>query len=131
MLNTDELSGAELDLYVARAEAMRDEDAATYYGQAWIGPDGVCYLQPASFGPNHRNSRFTPSVDWSQGGPILEREGVEISPHAGKPERMWTSWLPFKNTDPHVPTYGPTALIAGMRAFVRATFGDTVSDPRA
>lgn len=128
MLNTDELSGAELDLYVARAEAMRSEDAATYYGYAWIAPDGACYLQPATFGELHRKSRFAPSVDWSQGGPILERESMKVEKDLdgySEPREPWCAehgvfW-----------SIGPTCLIAAMRAYVRAAFGDEVPDPRA
>lgn len=63
---------------------------------------------------------FQPSLDWSQGGPIIERENIELKPtYAG-----WTAFLGntlFANAS--------TPLIAAMRCYVASKLGDTVEVP--
>jgi hypothetical protein len=73
---------------------------------------------------------FEPSTDWSQGGPIIEREG--ISPH-GNP--AWSAQYSvtvrahhggFRGYFRHI---GPTPLISAMRCFVASKLGDEVDVP--
>ena len=66
--------------------------------------------------------KYTPSTDWSQGGPIIEREG--ISWHCGNK----SSWHAYgygsaENFN------GPTPLIAAMRCYVSSKLGDEVEIP--
>ena len=74
------------------------------------------------------------STDWSQGGPIIEREGIELicnlnpaeaekfktTPHWRASKRAWAKGAIW---------YGPTPLIAAMRAFVASKLGDEVDVP--
>ena len=66
------------------------------------------------------------STDWSQGGPIIEREKIGVIPSA-EDANVWVAsvyepeWK-FNRT-------GPTPLIAAMRCFVSAELGDEVETP--
>ena len=65
---------------------------------------------------------FSPSTDWAQGGPIIEREGIAI----GKGDEQWAA---FANADTEEGTQGPTPLIAAMRCYVASKLGDEVEIP--
>ncbi len=79
MLKTSELTGAALDWAVAQANI---NGAIEFYGS----PD------------------FHPSTNWAQGGPIIERERIEVRPYDGE------EWIATDNLTNH--TIGPTPLIA-------------------
>jgi hypothetical protein len=81
------------------------------------------------FGP-FPNSHFIyqPSVDWSQGSPIIEREQITLHCQESTPPRMlpalWSAELPHAGR-----VYrgqGPTKLIAAMRAYVSSRYGDEI-----
>lgn len=59
------------------------------------------------------------STDWSQGGPIIEREGIDTYQSG-----VWVAEIGGKHT-----TEGPTPLIAAMRCFVASRLGDEVNIP--
>jgi hypothetical protein len=73
------------------------------------------------------------STDWSQGGPIIERECICIHQRMG--ETAW--WADYAN--PQVKPDGtghrflfkqaPTPLIAAMRCYVASKLGDEVDVP--
>jgi Protein of unknown function (DUF2591) len=63
------------------------------------------------------------STDWSQGGPIIEREGIELVPsHDG------TRWY-SEGLNRGGQSEGPTPLIAAMRCYVANKLGDEVDVP--
>ena len=67
---------------------------------------------------------YTPSVDWSQGGPIIERGNIDlISPTPSDPLWQAMQWRFAHGAK------GPTPLIAAMRCFVAAHLGDEVDVP--
>jgi hypothetical protein len=86
------------------------------------------------------------STDWSQGGPIIEREGIAtrrskgkwyamLSDDLGDGERaQWTQFT-FRNIPKGASTSrkcryeGPTQLIAAMRCYVASKLGDEVEVP--
>lgn len=88
-MKVDDLSGWPLDLFVAKA-LNREESAA-----------------------------FRPSTDWSQGGPLVEEEGIGFHMHNGQ-------WRAAIESQPTRYSFGETPLIAAMRCLVRATYGDDV-----
>lgn len=61
---------------------------------------------------------WQPTIDWSQGGPIIEREGMTLIRYPG-----WTA------VAGDVQASGPTLLIAAMRCYVASKLGDTVDIP--
>ena len=62
------------------------------------------------------------STDWSQGGPIIEREMLTVGPakHQGYMAWAWPKEQGF---------WGDTPLIAACRCFVASKLGDEVDVP--
>lgn len=98
-MKTSELIGAALDRAVAHC-------------------DGMEYL-----------AGYSPSTNWAQGGPLIEREGIDVGPsftgsYAEGAFAKPTGWCAYihKHGGPINPPkyYGPTPLIAAMRAYVAA-----------
>ena len=99
-MKTSELTGAALNWAVAKCEGLG------------------------------RDFMFKPSTNWLHGGPIIEREKMDIA--------CWDAHsMPWKasidgGTDAGVALYveyGPTPLIAAMRCYVASKMGDTVDIP--
>ena len=70
---------------------------------------------------------WAPSTDWSQGGPILDREKPSFedwTPPNGEPR--FYAYLPNKSL---YGAYGPTHLVAGMRCYVASRLGDEMDVP--
>lgn len=66
---------------------------------------------------------FSPSTTWAQGGSIIEREQMTLEPSDIK-QGGWVA------SHPNWPyrVYGPTPLIASMRAYIASKFGDEVPE---
>ncbi|MFM0141701.1 phage protein NinX family protein [Paraburkholderia sp. RL18-085-BIA-A] len=121
-MKTAELEGAVLDFWVARAlgYASRDDVPSSLTGE-WAS--------------NGFKNEWHPSEDWSQGGPIIEREGIGFwrgydSESRGK-KVMWEAdaGSPVNAIEISGPDgEGPTPLIAAMRALVLIKFGKEVPD---
>ena len=111
---TKDLIGPALDWAVAKCE-----------GREWHDNAWKC------LGERH----YFPSTDWSQGGPIIEREHVTCGPQTYGPGTVILgAWWAVIGYDPdyrqHIhEEYGPTPLIAAMRAYVASKLGDTVDVP--
>jgi hypothetical protein len=103
-LKTSELTGAALDWAVAKCEGH-----------------GVGVLD---------DPWFMPSTNWSQSGPIIERERVQVRFiqecywHFATPTDTWIA-----NYDGGGEWIGPTPLIAAMRCFVASRLGESVDVP--
>ena len=74
---------------------------------------------------------FTPTANWAQGGPIIEREMINVKSNLARmrehPEYNWLSDCPEKRIC--VSFNGPTPLIAAMRCVVAVNLGDEVDVP--
>ena len=92
-MKTSELTGAALDWAVSMAEN-------------WAGADFE--VKPYS-------------TDWSQGGPIIEREKIAI-------DFDGNAWCASDNRKP-LANYGPTPLIAAMRCYVEFKLGHEIEIP--
>lgn len=107
-IKVSEAKGAALDWMVAKCE----------------GHNPICF----PFTPDGDFTKFKPSTDWSQGGPIIEREQITIGADgegwcAGKPwDQEWMSSFVQRGTTP---------LIAAMRCYVASKLGDDVEVPNA
>ena len=99
-MRTSELQGAALDWAVAKCEGIT------------LGV--VYYLKP--------------STNWAQGGPIIEREGVNLEYN---PDRcLWIASTPApEHRNGAVEVTGPTPLIAAMRCYVASKLGDEFEIP--
>lgn len=113
--NTAELTGAALDWAVAKCEGKRLSGASLAYQVREHGTvtDGFC--------------PYSPSTDWSQGGPIIERERITLQA-GGWHDNVWRAC--HEGAHPYAGRqYGPTALIAALRCYVASRFGDSVEVP--
>ena len=68
-------------------------------------------------------SVYSPSTDWAQGGPIIEREGVLFT--RTNDGEMYRAWIVRRNAS----AIGPAHLIAAMRCYVASKLGDEVEIP--
>ena len=96
-----DLAGAALDYAVALAE-------------------GCVYGLPGTI------HAFSPSTNWSQGGPIIARENIVLNPQYP----TWASTMRHAVSTPNTLSLiynGPTPLIAAMRCYVASKFGDTIN----
>ncbi len=110
-MKTSELIGPALDYVVAKIESGIEPEY--FNGSVWITTGG--------FFARVRRNVFEPSTKWSQGGPIIERERIELKDDGG------TDWLASHNND--TVQFGPTPLIAAMRSYVACKLGDEVEIP--
>ena len=107
-IKTSELTGPALDWAVAKCDGFT--------------PHQTCmYDTPTLWRNGHR---YSPSTDWSEGGPIIERELIELTTR-GESLDMWVA----KSPDWYAPAFGPTPLIAAMRCYVASKLGDEVEIP--
>ena len=105
-MKTSELSGPALDWAVAKCEGitvlpkMRGGHFVTLNrGETVL----LCY-----------------STDWSQGGPIIQRERIRLDPRG-----HWVAGHDSSNDE----YSGPTPLVAAMRAYVASKLVDEVEIP--
>lgn len=107
-----ELTGAALDWAVAKAEGyVEDSDS---------------WLHEATVEDVRESDSWHPSVNWAQGGPIIERiRGFEL--------KVWLESKFDSKCEAHIHNYGgnwiafgPTPLIAAMRCYVDAKLGDEI-----
>ena len=117
-MKTSELTGAALDWAVCKAAGLLDAYPNVAKNFAKLHAKGTT----AKY--------IFPSTDWSQGGPIIEREGIEIQ--KGNP-----LYFPKGNErgDYYEPLWiagkmhGSTPLIAAMRCYVASKLGDKIEVP--
>lgn len=72
---------------------------------------------------------FCPSIDWSQGGPLIDKYKVDLFP---TDPVMSKAVITPDLSEPHFyfRQFGPTPLIAAMRCLVASKLGDTVQVPK-
>lgn len=120
-IKTAELTGAALDWAVAKCEGIQ-----------WWAAENPC---DGLFTDYERAKPYTPSTDWAQGGPILDRELIDLNYDIHwvrdllDPEDNGDRWYTSKAGQDEQGCYGPTALIAAMRCFVASKLGDEVEVP--
>ena len=115
-IKTSELAGAVLDWAVSKCEGFNAEALVALAKRV---PGKQCGVFLTKY-----------STDWAQGGPIIEREGLELSVHIIH-NGVITGWACEKDWPS---TYqkgatGPTPLIAAMRCYVASKLGDEVDVP--
>jgi hypothetical protein len=130
-MKVSELTGSELDLWVGQAMGF----AHTSAREAAFALDGQ--TEPRIFKTSSGDLRIAqadsitawkPSTDWVCGGPIIEREQIELTlksdPEARASEERPMLWcghiLHSSEEEPY--GIGSTPLIAAMRAFVASKF---------
>ena len=114
-MKVNELQGAALDWAVAQAEG---NVRLQYDNQEGLIINNV-------IGWFH----YRPSVAWEQGGPIIEREWLDITPWPNESREDMRWHCQQYDTANDFAQYGPTPLIAAMRCFVASKMGDDVEIP--
>ena len=118
-MKTSDLIGPTLDWAVATALGWTDyPNDSIEHGDTWH-----CDPEKTPFGRVVLKNHFNPSTDWSQGGPIIERERMLIEPHS------CTEWCATYKC-PDTVYDGPHPLIAAMRCYVASKLGDEVDIPK-
>lgn len=109
-----ELEGAALDWAVAKCE-----------GHEQIRFRG-CLVDPKTLGDGGSlPTKWRPSANWAQGGPIIRREKISI--------RQWTNapvvhaYMPFDGAEWFED--GESPLIAAMRCYVASKLGASIEIP--
>lgn len=108
-MKTSELTGPALDWAVAKCEGREVK--------AWA--------------VHRRLGRCDYSTNWSQGGPIIEREGIsvayDVEMSQAEGSEYWATLYAVDSGEGR--TYGPTPLIAAMRCYVASKLGDDIEVP--
>lgn len=143
-VKTSDLIGPALDWAVAKCERLLEGDVfgrgcvkdTGFYKKNKHGGFEPMLLQSAhdkwvrqceTYPWSKNQVIWRPSVDWSQGGPIIGREHISVDNRKGDPCRA------FKGTPAHYEfsMFAPEGqpLIAAMRCFVASRLGDEVDIP--
>ena len=119
-MKTSELTGPALDWAVAKCE-----------GHVWRAPlllEKEGYKRWQGYEAAWGNPTPPYSTDWAQGGPIIEREWLDITPWPNESDED-LRWQCKQHDSIDCVAFGPTPLIAGMRCFVASRLGDEVDVP--
>ena len=124
-MKTSDLTGPALDWAVAKAEGDKVFRPRVGRPTDWDKVDDrwVVRAQVANVAW-FADYTYNPSANWSQGGPIIEREGIRLHRSV-----VTGRWWADPEADPLRPVAGPTPLIAAMRCFVASRLGDTIDIP--
>lgn len=113
-IKTSEATGIVLNYLVAKAQK------SPTLPYSYKNGNELHYHDPADYRGVYRFD-----TDWSQGGPIIEREEICLgidSDDGGKEWEAQPAWYGKKR-------FGPTPLIAAMRCFVASKLGEEVDVP--
>ena len=67
-------------------------------------------------------------LNWSDAGPVIERERIELKIPEAKEFGQWMALITDASGD-YIHRSGPTPLIAAMRCFIQSRLGDEVEIP--
>ena len=122
-MKTSDLIGPALDWAVELA-----------LGTHW-SPNGYFCHSITEF---NRNPKHAYSIDWAQGGQIIEREGIfptltdleRNDDGSVSFTRVFRAKTPAQYLEQDEGVYGPTPLVAAMRCLVASKLGDDVEIPQ-
>ena len=113
-MKTSEATELQLDLLVAKCENVEPDENN----------------RPIWFGDGDERVNYTPSTNWAQGGPIIERERIATGFDGYDDiDLALPIWSACKYVD-GVEGYGHTPLIAAMRCYVASKLGDNIDIPK-
>ncbi len=121
-MNVSDLTGADLDVWVARALEAGEPSGVDKYGAPIVnGKRSLAFLIE-----KYRDfpQAWSPSTKWEDGGPIIER-GIQVSYRLTLTETDPGWMAQCYGSEFWWPAHSP--LVAAMRAFVASKFGDTVA----
>lgn len=122
-MKVSELTGVQLDYWVAKSLGWEEVETGlgTYDQGFWQG-DGV-FIE---------KYQFSPSTNWAQAGPLIERENISILRDGVEGGDQWLAtiggWMSHDFVMGGISMPGNTALEAAMRCKVVSVYGDEVPD---
>jgi len=116
-VKTSEIEGVALDWAVTSIEAP---DELRYGVEDWRDRRRTEVRQGAYVFRWHQN--------WAQGGPIIEREWLDVMPWPNESDEE-LRWQCKQHDSIDCVAFGPTPLIAAMRCYVASKLGDEVEIP--
>lgn len=116
-METSKLIGPALDWAVAKCENAWWWDE---FPEELNKPEGIS-LDSGGY--------YMPSIDWSQGGPIIEQEMLERGFDVWRNDGMNTCVATYERGLPDSYHYGTIPLIAAMRCYVASKLGNEVEIP--
>ena len=130
-IKTSDLTGVPLGVAVLMAEGTLNQKIKMLSGVAtrrYSYAKGIYSKHSSLASATHifdteNGSYFCPSDKWEQGGPIIEREKIDVvcqEHHLENP--WWAARHEFNGS-------GPTPLIAAMRCYVALKLGDEIEIP--
>jgi hypothetical protein len=133
-MKTSELADAALDWAVAECQGYFSTNGQSL--EYWRSPAGVEHFLYMRNAEGHGVHWTHSSTDWSEAGPIIEREKIsvwfveEYADEVGKVMCKAEWYAEYRLADrPHYSATGPTPLIAAMRCYVASRLGDEVELP--
>lgn len=127
-LKVSEATGAVLDWLVAKCEgipvALHNTGAIYLIDTPWADKSRVKWL-----------AEFSPRKHWAQGGPIVEREKIDLFTEKQTYVESWCASIArYQNgmrlVGWRMHQYGATPLTAAMRCYVASKLGDEVEVPK-
>lgn len=112
-IKVSEAQGPVLDWLVAKAEGKKPGYEYTLF-------DPIIFVGDDEYGP---------STNWSQGGPIIERECINLTYRHPNFTGLWTAFNDDWDDDKNGVNCGDTPLVAAMRCFVAVKLGATAEAP--
>jgi len=111
-MKTSELTGAALDWAVMHCE-YPDNSIAFFFKLRAL---------------HALHSSFYYSTNWAQGGPIIEREGIDVLVEQ-RDLKVWAAEI-YHGSKGYTRQRGSTPLSAAMRCYVASKLGDEVEIPK-
>jgi hypothetical protein len=126
-MQVKELTGALLDYWVAMADGWKCR-----YGipirPTEHGPACEVWVELESSHPYW--VEFRPTTNWLHAGPYIQDEKIELK-WLDATDSQPAQWYAYVHALPDRVAYGETPLIAAMRAYVLAEYGNEVDDLQA
>ncbi len=109
-INVSEATNAELDwlVFLCEEKVLKQPELGLLRHQAGYG-------------------KFRPTTDWSQMGPIIEREKIDIEHTNWLPTCVYAKYLDDETGQSR--QYGDSLLIAAARCYVASKLGEEVEVP--
>jgi len=122
-MKISELTCAALDYAVAKV--MQDDTIGVYFNE-----NGRPMRDMARHG--YEFDSWEPSTNWAQGGPLIERECIELAAYDAetsqpKNPEYWEATI-YQRNGP-VRAEGTTPLVAAMRCYVASKMGEEINIP--
>lgn len=129
-MKTLELIGPALDWAVAKCEGLPiRKDPMHLDGDYWIWPD-MWPPTPEYARIGGKKNGYSPSTNWAQGGPIIERERIAINPSARIGTLQWAAIPEDHKAGSLINCWGSTPLTAAMRCYVVSKLGNEIEIPK-